>query len=104
MSDSRHRQLSRIYDQPIETDDDARAAINRDPGILAAALFLEAVESDDVTSIETGRRYMEDRLAFLGGVVSGSAAAVREHFNQRVSAWAEPPDFAPRTNSNVSSG
>ena len=46
MSDSRHRQLSRIYERPIESDEDARAAVSADPGILASAIFLEAAESD----------------------------------------------------------
>ena len=55
MSDTRHRQLSRIYARSIESDDDARAAIRRDPGILASALFEECAQSDDVTSIETAR-------------------------------------------------
>jgi hypothetical protein len=88
MSDSRHRQLSRIYERSIESDDDARNAINGEPGILASALFLEAVESDDVTSIETARTYMEDRLAFLGNLASDAGIEVRKVFEERVSAWA----------------
>lgn len=88
MSDSRHRQLARIYERPIETDADARAAISGDPGILASALFLEAVESDDVTSVETARAYLEDRLEFFGGLASEGADAVRAAFEIRVRAWA----------------
>ncbi len=88
MSDTRHRQLSRIYSCPIETDDDARAAIDGDPGILASALFLEAVESDDVTSIETAKTYLEDRLAFLGNLTSGADGTIRQQFDERVGAWA----------------
>ncbi|MGE0599232.1 MAG: hypothetical protein AB7J35_07690 [Dehalococcoidia bacterium] len=88
MSETRHRQLSRIYHCPIESDDDARAAINGDPGILASALFDEAVASDDVTSIETAKTYLEDRLNFLGNVTSGAAADIRKLFDERVNAWA----------------
>lgn len=88
MSDSRHRQLSRIYHRTIEDDDDARAAINGDPGILASALFLEAVESDDVTSIETAREYLEVRLAFLGNLAADSRDAILAAFEQRLKAWA----------------
>jgi len=87
MSDSRHRQLSRIYQRTIEHDDDARAAISADPGMLASALFLEAAESDDVTSIESGRAYFEDRLAFFAGLVSGQEAALRAAFEARLQSW-----------------
>lgn len=88
MSDSRHRQLSRIYNRTIEDDDDARSAIHGGPGILASALFLEAVESDDVIGIESARQYLEDRLAYLGGVASADGAAVRVEFERKLAAWA----------------
>ncbi len=87
MSDTRHRQLSRIYSLSIESDDDARAAIRRNPGILASALFEECAQSDDVTSIETARVYLEDRLEFLGDLVAEDAGAVRQAFEARVAAW-----------------
>jgi hypothetical protein len=87
MSDSRHRQLSRIYKRTIEDDDGARAAISAEPGTLANALFLEAAESDDVTSVESGRSYLEDRLAFLGNLVAGHEAAIRSEFETRLRAW-----------------
>jgi hypothetical protein len=88
MSDSRHRQLSRIYNRTIEDDDDARAAVTADPGILASAIFEEAADSDDVTSIETAREYLRDRLAFLGSLVSPVEAEVRSQFETRLQAWA----------------
>ena len=88
MSETRHRQLSRIYNCPIDSDEDARAAINGDPGILASALFDEAVASDDVISIETAKTYLEDRLKFLGPATSGAADSIRRSFDERVSAWA----------------
>lgn len=87
MSDSRHRQLSRIYQRTIENDEDARAAITADPGVLATALFLEAAESDDVTSGETGRAYLADRIAFFGDLVAGVEAAIRAAFEDRIKAW-----------------
>ena len=88
MTDTRHRQLSRIYDRHIATDEDARAAVSGDPGILALALFEESASSDDVTSVESGRAYLEDRLVFLGNLVSDEADAVRASFEERVAAWA----------------
>lgn len=87
MSDSRHRQLSRIYGRPIESDADARAAVLADPGVLASALFMEAVESDDVTSIESARAYLRDRLDFLAELVAEASPAIRAGFEERVHAW-----------------
>ena len=87
MTDSRHRQLSRVYQRPIEDDGDARAAIAADPGILASALFLEAVESDDVTGVKSARSYLADRLKSLDDLVGGSAPTIREAFEQRIKAW-----------------
>ena len=87
MSDSRHRQLSRIYQRPIEDDESARAVVNADPGTLASALFLEAVESDDVTSIESARGYLADRLAYLGNIVQAASSLVRSDFEARLKAW-----------------
>jgi len=88
MSDTRHRQLSRIYGKIIETDRDARAAVAGAPGILASALFMEAVESDDVTSLDSARIYLEDRLAFFGELAAAAAGAVRTGFEERLHAWA----------------
>ena len=88
MSDSRHRQLSRIYHRPIEDDDGAREAIAADPGVLASAIFEEAAGSDDVTSVEAAREYLRDRLAFLGALVSGEEASIRALFERRLQAWA----------------
>jgi hypothetical protein len=87
VSDSHHRQLSRIYQRPIEDDDDARAAINADPGVLASALFLEASQSDDVTSMESARSYAEDRLEELGELVGPGAAVIRAAFEDRLESW-----------------
>lgn len=87
MSDSRHRQLSRIYQRPIEDDENARAAISAEPGVLASALFLEAVESDDVTSTEAARQYLNDRLTFLGELVDDVSASIESAFEESLHAW-----------------
>lgn len=81
-------QLSRIYDRPLGSEADARAAIGADPGVLANALFAEAADSDDVTSIESARDYFEGRLAFLADNVPGAAvASLRATFEERLRAW-----------------
>ena len=87
MTDPRHRQLSRIYQRPIEDDEDARAAIAADPGVLASALFLEAAQSDDVTSLQTARAYLAERLDYLGVDSGGGAAVVTDAFEKHLSAW-----------------
>ena len=87
MSDSRHRQLSRIYGRTIEDEKGARDAIAADPGPLASALFEEAAESDDVTSLESARDYLGDRLAFFAGLIEIESTAIRERFEARLAAW-----------------
>lgn len=76
-----------MYVRPIEDDEDARAAIAAEPGVLASELFLEAVESDDVTSVETALEYLADRLAFLGDLVGPMAPQVEAEFETKVQAW-----------------
>lgn len=88
LTDTRLRQLSRMYSRPLETLDDARLAIAAEPGVLASELFLEAAASDDVTSIESAREYMEARLRELGELVGDSAGEVRARFGEKVLAWA----------------
>lgn len=86
MTDPRHRQLSRIYQRTIENDEDARAATAEDPGVLASALFLEAVESDDVTSVGSARVYLADRLGYLGRLIT-DPSRVQEAFERKLEAW-----------------
>lgn len=88
LTDTRLRQLSRMYSRPLETIDDARLAIAAEPGVLASELFLEAAASDDVTSIQSAREYMEARLHELAELVGDSAAQVRALFGEKVLAWA----------------
>lgn len=87
MTDPRHRQIARIYGRAIENDEDARAAIAGDPGILASALFLEAAESDDVTGLESARAYLAERLDYLGALAGAHSEAVRAGFETKLQAW-----------------
>ena len=86
-SDPRLRQLSRIYQREFATDQDARTAIAAEPGVLALALFHEAADSDDVTSVPTGMAYLDGRLAELGELVGEAAGEVRRLFAERVAVW-----------------
>ncbi|MCC6382967.1 MAG: hypothetical protein IT304_10700 [Dehalococcoidia bacterium] len=66
-----------------------RDAISRDPERFADALFAEAADSDDVTGIESGAVYLEDRLVFFGDLIAPPARqAIHERFRQRSAAWA----------------
>lgn len=87
MTDPRHRQLSRIYQRPIEDDEDARAAVAAEPGVLASALFFECAESDDVTSVESAESYAADRLEYLRDLVGESTTRVTAEFAARLQAW-----------------
>lgn len=89
MKEPRLAQLSRIFQTDIATDEAARAAIKARPGDFASGLFLEAADSDDVTSMESARVYLEDRLAYFGTLVDQPAGdAVRTAFEARLKAWA----------------
>jgi hypothetical protein len=93
--EARYKQLSRIFATPIEDDESARSAISARPGDFASALFLEAVDSDDVTSADSAREYLAGRLAFFEGLVSVDARQTAIHaFDERLKAWE-----SPRTNS-----
>lgn len=83
----RHRQLSRIYERAIETDEDARQAVHAAPGVLASALFHEAADSDDVTSVEAARAYLAERMDDLAEAVAGDAEAVTAAFEAQLRAW-----------------
>ena len=104
MTSTRRRQLSRIYQRTFESDEDARAAVNDDPGVLAHALFLEAVNSDDVTSIETARSCLASRLAELEPAVGGAAARVSALFEERLDAWRDAHRHSRLPKPPVSSG
>ncbi|MCZ2107972.1 MAG: hypothetical protein LC118_00110 [Dehalococcoidia bacterium] len=82
-------QLSRIYGMSFESAGAAGAAIASDPATLANALFGEAVDSDDVTSIESARDYLQGRIVFLSGCIPETALEpIRAAFEARLEAWA----------------
>ena len=87
--DERQTQLSRIFATTIEDDESARRAIAARPGDFASALFAEAAASDDVTSTESARGYLDLRLAYFDGLVDSSAEpAIRAAFEAELKAWA----------------
>lgn len=88
--DVRLVQLARMLRLPPDELDRAAAAaaIAARPDDLAAAIFQEAADSDDVISTETALDYLEGRLVFFGDLVPPTAAAeVRRCFRERLRAW-----------------
>ena len=59
-------QLRRMLAEPFADLGEASAAIARDPSRLAQALVAEAAASDDVSSVESARAYIEARLVGPG--------------------------------------
>jgi len=89
--DVRLVQLTRMLglEPPMATDAEARTAVAAQPTEFAFALFLEAADSDDVTSVESALDYLEGRLSFFGAMVTSETAdAVRAAFRARLKAWA----------------
>ena len=87
--DERQTQLSRIFATTIEDDESARRAIAARPGDFASALFAEAAASDDVTSLESARAYLDLRLAYFEGLIEPAAEpAIRSAFEDKLKAWA----------------
>ena len=89
-ADVRVTQLARIFG--IAHDDASEAAVkaaaSSRPAHLGAAIFHEAVDSDDVTDQGSARAYLDARLAILGDLVPQPAqAAVRTEFDRLVAAW-----------------
>ncbi len=82
-------QLRRMLAEPFADLAGASAAIARDPARLARALVAEAAASDDVSSVESARAYVEARLADLGEAVPAEAAdAVRAAAEASLARWA----------------
>lgn len=68
--------------------DAARAVVARSPSAFAAAIFREAADSDDVTSLESARDYLEGRLAFFSEMVGpDTATGVRHAFDELLRTW-----------------
>ena len=86
--DERQTQLSRIFATTIADDESARRAIAARPGDFASALFTEAAASDDVTSVDSAREYLDLRLRYFDGLVAASAGpAIRAAFEEQLKAW-----------------
>ena len=82
-------QLRRMLAEPFADLGEASAAIARDPSRLAQALVAEAAASDDVSSVESARAYIEARLSDLGEVVpAGAAGDVRGAIDAGLAGWA----------------
>ena len=59
---------------------------------LARGLLEEAVASDDVVDAASAGTYLEDRLAFFGGLLSeDQQQRVRELYLEAVRRWSGPP-------------
>ena len=85
----RLRQLSRLFATSIPDESAAGAAISARAAELGSAFFLEAADSDDVTSEDSALVYLEGRLAYFGPLITPKAAAtVRATFAERLRAWA----------------
>lgn len=82
------RQLSRLLGTPLADDRAAEKEVSGRCEELAAALFLEAVDSDDVTGEESALAYLEGRLAYFGVLITPAAGTViRSAFSERLRAW-----------------
>ena len=82
-------QLRRMLAEPFAHLEEAAAAIAADPAHLAQALVAEAAASDDVSSVESARAYIEARLEALGDAVPAAAAgAVNEAVEAALAGWA----------------
>lgn len=90
--DVRLTQLARILGLPSAQLNEAavKAAVSSRPAELGAALFEEAVASDDVMDEASARAYLAARLEVLGELVGDVAReAVVAEFERRVGAWSE---------------
>jgi hypothetical protein len=71
------------------TDDDSvRAAVDQRFSALIESLLDETAASDDVFSRESALAYLEDRLAFLGVLLTEEQIGrLREAARERLEAW-----------------
>ena len=82
-------QLRRMLAEPFADLGAASAAITHNPSRLAQALVAEAAASDDVSSVESARAYIEARLSDLGETVpEGAGEAVRGAVEAGLAGWA----------------
>lgn len=66
----------------------ARRTISAAPAAFAAAIFREAADSDDVTSMETARDHLAARLTYFADIVAPETQeSVRAAFEQLLATW-----------------
>ena len=83
-------QLGRIFAESPDglTGARARDLVSSRSGHFAHALFLEAADSDDVTSAEDARIYFDARIAFFGDLVPAAAIpAIRQAYERLLARW-----------------
>lgn len=86
--DIRHVQLARMLGLPAGTPSaEIEAAARAAPATIAAAIFAEATDSDDVTGVVSAREYLEMRLAFFRDLLGEVAPAIRGEFDRHLLAW-----------------
>lgn len=88
--DVRLTQLARIFGLPHDNINEAavKTAVSSRPADLGAAIFHEAVNSDDVIDEASALAYLDARLAILGDLVpTPSHAPLRAEFERLLSAW-----------------
>jgi hypothetical protein len=78
--------------EPPALDDDRltalRSLVDERLEVLARALLAEAVANDDVLDASSAKAYLEDRLAFLGDLLTETQRRlVRQRFEETASAW-----------------
>ena len=87
-------QLARLLGAVVEGLDAQRLRALLDERLerLSRGLLEEAVASDDVVDAASAETYLEDRLAFFGGLLSEEQQGrVREVYMQAVRRWDAPP-------------
>jgi hypothetical protein len=87
-------QLARLLGAAAEDRDVRRLRALLDERLerLTRGLLEEAVASDDVVDAASAAAYLEDRLAFFGGLLSeGQRGRVKGAYMQAVRRWDAPP-------------
>ena len=84
-------QLARLLGEPGRTFgslDDSAAAVQRGFDRLVTGLLEEAAASDDVTDSESARSFLDDRIAFLGGLMTpAQSARLKRALHEKIAAW-----------------
>ncbi|MGD9933432.1 MAG: hypothetical protein AB7T37_06910 [Dehalococcoidia bacterium] len=89
VADIRLVQLARLLGLPRNSGRDlVLDAVRQQADVLAAAFFVEAANNDDVTSADSAREYLADRLAFFADIIDeATAAEIRDRFAHHLKSW-----------------